>query len=66
MMKVSHNSRRALLSTVNFAMKPRSPVATTAGTVSSGTIVSLIASPTALNLREEFNCVESREILIVC
>jgi hypothetical protein len=66
MMKVSHNSRRALLSTVNFAMKPRSPVATTAGTVSSGTIVSLIACPTALNLREEFDCVESLEILIVC
>jgi len=66
MMKVSHNSRRALLSTVNFPTKPRSPVATTAGTVSSGTIVSLIACPTALNLREEFDCVESPEILIAC
>ena len=66
MMKVSHNSRRALLRTVNFAMKPRSPIATTAGTVSSGAIVSLITWRTALNLREEFDCVESLEILIAC
>jgi hypothetical protein len=37
------------LSTVNFAMKPRRPVATPAGTVSSDGITSLVVWPTALN-----------------
>ena len=46
---VSHNSRCAPLSTVNFAMKPRRPVATPAGTVSSDGITSLVVWPTALN-----------------
>jgi len=46
---VSHSSRCAPLSTVNFAMKPRRPVATPAGTISSDGITSLVVWPTALN-----------------
>src|SRR5438034_9603335 len=46
---VSHNSRCAPLRTVNFAMKPRRPVATPAGTVSSDGITSLIIWPTTPN-----------------
>jgi hypothetical protein len=47
---VSHNSRSAPLSTVNFAMKPRRPVATLGGTVSSDGIASLTVCRTALKL----------------
>jgi hypothetical protein len=46
---VSHNSRCAPLSTVNFAMKPLRPVASSGGTVSSGGITSLVIWPTGLN-----------------
>jgi hypothetical protein len=46
---VSHNSRCAPLSTVNFAMKPRRPVAASGATVSSAGITSLVVWPTALN-----------------
>src|SRR4029450_11330364 len=49
---VSHSSRCAPLSTVNFAIKPRSPFATTGGTESSGTIASLTASLTPMRQLE--------------
>src|SRR5262249_24627507 len=44
-----HHSRFRPLSTVNFARKPRSPVSTPAGTISSDGITSLVVWPTALN-----------------
>src|SRR5947208_15143557 len=50
---VSHNSRCAPLSTVNFAIKPRGPVSTTGGTLSSGGNVSLTASP--MNLPRDYS-----------
>src|SRR5581483_9149776 len=49
---VSHSSRCAPLSTVHFAIKPRSPPATTGGTESSGTIASLTASLTPMRQLE--------------
>src|SRR6266545_599004 len=66
--KVSHNSRCAPFRTVNFARKPRRPVASTAGTVSSGAIAALIAWPTAFgfrlqHVRDKFASVEGREIV---
>src|SRR6266496_1456924 len=68
--KVSHNSRCAPFSTVNFARNPRRPVASTAGTVSSGGIAALIAWPTAFgsrlqHVRDKFASVERREIVQV-
>src|SRR6266516_6318731 len=66
--KVSHNSRCAPFSTVNFARNPRRPGASTAGTVSSGAIAALIAWPTAFgfrlqHVRDKFASVERREIV---
>src|SRR4026207_321452 len=49
---VSHSSRCAPLSTVNFAIKPRSPPAAMGGTGSSGTIASLTAWLTAIRQLE--------------
>src|SRR6266404_3305392 len=63
---VSHKSRRAPLSTVNFATKPRSPVGATAGTVSSGGIVALMPTASAYrlqNVREKLPRVEWREVI---
>src|SRR4030081_538494 len=65
---VSHKSRRAPLSTVNFATKPRSPVGATTGTISSGAVVALIAWPTASayrlqNVREKLPRVEPRKVV---
>src|SRR5437016_6099270 len=68
MRNVSHKLRCAPLSTVNFARKPRNPVGTTGGTVSSATSVVLIASPTAprsklKHVRKKLPRVERREIV---
>ena len=49
---VSHSSRCAPLSTVNFAIKPRRPPAVIGGTGSSGTIASLTAWLTAIRQLE--------------
>src|SRR6266568_7877643 len=62
---VSHNSRSAPLSTVNFARKP---VASIGATLSSGTNVSLVASLTGFelqlqHLRDKFAPVERREVV---
>src|SRR2546426_7050630 len=65
---VSHSSRCAPLSTVNFATKPRRPVGATAGTSSSGALIALIASPTASASKLQHVCeklprVERREVI---
>src|SRR5438046_3444968 len=68
MRNVSHKLCCAPLSTVNFARKPRNPVGTTGGTVSSAMSVVLIASPTASrsklkHVRKKLPRVEPREIV---
>ena len=64
--KVSHNSRCAPLSTVNFAMKPRRPVVVSGGTVSSEGITSLVIWPTALNYSVIPSEVEEPVELLYC
>src|SRR5207247_10462875 len=68
MRNVSHKLCCAPLSTVNFDRKPRNPVGTTGGTVSSAMSVVLIASPTASrsklkHVRKKLPRVEPREIV---